>query len=182
MTKNMDTLAIATIGENILLFASLFLFVRLGNMEKNHGMESQVFTAKMPYPLLYLLRICVAGSVLFAMIEIPLGVLCFWNHVHIGWWCIGVYLSSLFIGLLSLFFTEVLENSFAGYFIYIMYYFLDTILSKGMLVTLSGYTKQMAHTKLFLTGAIMFVLLALTICVHLKTEGIRLTNRYGNTN
>ena len=182
VSKNMDASAIATIGENIIIFASLFLFIRLGNMEKNNGMESQVFTVNMRYPLLYILRICVAGIILFAMVEIPLGILCFHNSVDVGRWCIGVYLSSLFIGLLSLLFTEVLENSFAGYFVYIMYYFLDTMLQNGMIITLSGYTKRMEHTKIYLVVAIILVLIGLTICVCLKMEGIRLTNKYGNKN
>ena len=30
----MNASAIATIGENIIIFASIFLFIRLGNMEK----------------------------------------------------------------------------------------------------------------------------------------------------
>jgi hypothetical protein len=76
ISKNMDTLAVATIGENIILFASLFLFVRLGNMEKNNGMESQVFTAKMRYPLLYLWRIILLRDILFISCTI------FWTRYY----------------------------------------------------------------------------------------------------
>lgn len=181
-SKNMDASAIATIGENIIIFVSLFLFIRLGNMEKANGMEEQVFTANTSYPLIYLARVCVVSLVLFVLVEVPLGALCIYNNVNMGRWCIGVYLSSLFIGLLSLLITEVLENSYAGYFVYIIYYFLDIVLKNGMFITLSGYTKGMAHTKIYIAEATILVLLVLTICVYLKMKGIRLTNRYGNKN
>lgn len=182
ISKNMNASSIATIGENIIIFASIFLFIRLGNMEKINGMEEQVFTTNIKYPLIYLMRVFVASGMLFIMVEIPLVVLCIWSRVDVGRWCIGVYLSSLFIGMLSLLVTEVFEKSFAGYFVYIMYYFLDTILKNGMFITLSGYTKRIGHTKVCLFVSNVLILAALMICVFLKMEGTRITNRYGNKN
>ena len=151
-------------------------------MEKINGLEEQVFTTNIKYPLIYLMRVFVASGMLFIMVEIPLVVLCIWSRVDVGRWCIGVYLSSLFIGMLSLLVTEVFEKSFAGYFVYIMYYFLDTILKNGMFITLSGYTKRIGHTKVCLFVSNVLILAALMICVFLKMEGTRITNRYGNKN
>lgn len=147
ITKNMDALTIATVGENIIIFASLFLFIRLGNMEKADGMEDQVFTAATSYPLVYMARVCMAACVLFVLVEVPLGVLCICNAVPVGRWCAGVYLSSMFLGVLSLLVAEVSENSFVGYFVYIIYYFLDAVLRYGMVIPLSGYTKRMRQTE-----------------------------------
>ncbi len=55
--QEMNTLAIATTGENIFIFASMFLFIRLGNMEKDNGTESYVFTSNCLYPLVYIIRV-----------------------------------------------------------------------------------------------------------------------------
>lgn len=182
ISKNMDASSIATIGENVIIFASIFLFIKISNIEKVNGMEEQVFTSNVSYMLLYLMRVAIVSVLLFFMVEIPLCGMCFFNKVYIDKWCIGVYLSSLFIGMLSLLVAEFFENTFAGYFVYIMYYFLDTVLKSGLLITLSGYTKQMEHTKIQLFIATLVVLIILMVCINLKMEGIRFTNKYGNKN
>ena len=182
ISKNMDASSIATIGENVIIFASIFLFIKISNIEKVNGMEEQVFTSNVSYMLLYLMRVAIVSVLLFFMVEIPLCGMCILNKVNIDKWCIGVYLSSLFIGMLSLLVAEFFENTFAGYFVYIMYYFLDTVLKSGLLITLSGYTKQMEHTKIQLFIATLVVLIILMVCINLKMEGIRFTNKYGNKN
>ena len=100
ISKNMDASSIATIGENVIIFASIFLFIKISNIEKVNGMEEQVFTSNVSYMLLYLMRVAIVSVLLFFMVEIPLCGMCFFNKVYIDKWCIGVYLSSLHLSFL----------------------------------------------------------------------------------
>ena len=172
--QEMDTLAIAITGENIFIFASMFLFIRLGNMEKANGTESYVFTSDCHYPLVYILRVASAGITLFIMVEIPVLFLCLVNHVPAGRWCIGVYLSSLFIGMFSLLITEVSENYLAGYFSYIVYYLFDIVSGGNMPLSIAGYTYQLQNTKLYLGAAVAIIVIILLLVAYNKAEGRRL--------
>jgi len=172
--QEMDTLAIAITGENIFIFASMFLFIRLGNMEKANGTESYVFTSDCLYPLVYIIRVALAGITLFIMVEIPVLFLCLVNHVPAGRWCIGVYLSSLFIGMFSLLITEVSENCLAGYFSYIIYYLFDIVSGGNMPLSIAGYTYQLQKTKLYLGVAVAIIAIILLLVAYNKAEGRRL--------
>jgi len=172
--QEMDTLAIAITGENIFIFASMFLFIRLGNMEKANGTESYVFTSDCLYPLVYIIRVALAGITLFIMVEIPVLFLCLVNHVPAGRWCIGVYLSSLFIGMFSLLITEVSENCLAGYFSYIIYYLFDIVSGGNMPLSIAGYTYQVQKTKLYLGVAVAIIAIILLLVAYNKAEGRRL--------
>jgi len=172
--QEMDTLAIAITGENIFIFASMFLFIKLGNMEKANGTESYVFTSDCLYPLVYIIRVALAGITLFIMVEIPVLFLCLVNHVPAGRWCIGVYLSSLFIGMFSLLITEVSENCLAGYFSYIIYYLFDIVSGGNMPLSIAGYTYQLQKTKLYLGVAVAIIAIILLFVAYNKAEGRRL--------
>ena len=180
--QEMNTLAIATTGENIFIFASMFLFIRLGNMEKANGTESYVFTSDCHYPLVYILRVASAGITLFIMVEIPVLFLCLVNHVPAGRWCIGVYLSSLFIGMFSLLITEVSENYLAGYFSYIIYYLFDIVSEGNMPLSIAGYTYQVQKTKLYLGVAVAIIAIILLFVAYNKAEGRRLIRKNEDRN
>lgn len=182
---NIKELDIAIIGENIIIFASLFLFVRLGNMEQNYGMESYVYTSNSFYPFIYMSRVALACAVLFVMIFTPVTFICLLNNVHLGRWCIGVYLSSLFLGIFSLLVTEFFESCFAGYFSYIMYYFFDVILNGKIPLSILGYT-NLAYvppkSKVRLGIAIIAMIVMLSVTVYIKMKGIRVSWKNGNRN
>ncbi len=182
ISQKMNTLAIATTGENIFIFASMFLFIKLGNMEKANGTESYVFTSDCLYPLVYIIRVALAGITLFIMVEIPVLFLCIMNHVPAGRWCIGVYLSSLFIGMFSLLITEVSENYLAGYFSYIIYYLFDIVSGGNMPLSIAGYTYQVQKTKLYLGAAVAIIAIILLFVVYNKAEGRRLIRKNENRN
>ncbi len=182
ISQKMNTLAIATTGENIFIFASMFLFIKLGNMEKANGTESYVFTSDCLYPLVYIIRVALAGITLFIMVEIPVLFLCLVNHVPAGRWCIGVYLSSLFIGMFSLLITEVSENYLAGYFSYIIYYLFDIVSGGNMPLSIAGYTYQVQKTKLYLGAAVAIIAIILLFVVYNKAEGRRLIRKNENRN
>ncbi len=180
--QEMNTLAIATTGENIFIFASMFLFIRLGNMEKDNGTESYVFTSNCLYPLVYIIRVSLAGIALFIMLEIPVLFLCLVNHVPAGRWCIGVYLSSLFIGMFSLLITEVSESCLAGYFSYIIYYLFDIVSEGNMPLSIAGYTYQVQKTKLYLGVAVAIIAIILLFVAYNKAEGRRLIRKNEDRN
>lgn len=182
ISQKMNTLAIDTTGENIFIFASMFLFIKLGNMEKANGTESYVFTSGCLYPLVYIIRVALAGITLFIMVEIPVLFLCLVNHVPAGRWCIGVYLSSLFIGMFSLLITEVSENYLAGYFSYIIYYLFDIVSGGNMPLSIAGYTYQVQKTKLYLGAAVAIIAIILLFVVYNKAEGRRLIRKNENRN
>lgn len=182
ISHKMNTLAIATTGENIFIFASMFLFIKLGNMEKANGTESFVFTSGCLYPLVYIIRVALAGITLFIMVEIPVLFLCLVNHVPAGRWCIGVYLSSLFIGMFSLLITEVSENYLAGYFSYIIYYLFNIVSGGNMPLSIAGYTYQLQKTKLYLGAAVAIIAIILLFVVYNKAEGRRLIRKNENRN
>lgn len=182
ISQEMNVLDIATTGENIFIFASMFLFIRLGNMEKANGTESYVFTSDCLYPLVYIIRVALAGITLFIMVEIPMLFLCLVNHVPAGRWCIGVYLSSLFIGMFSLLITEVSESYLAGYFSYIIYYLFDIVSEGNMPLSIAGYTYQVQKTKLYLGTAVVVIVIILLFVVYNKAEGRRLIRKNENRN
>lgn len=177
VTPNMSVLAIATIGENIIIFASIFLFVRLGNMEHVNGVESYVFTSKSFYPCIYMLRLIFTSVVLFIMVEIPVVFLCITSHLPIGRWCIGVYLSSLFIGTFSLLVAELFESYFAGYFAYVMYYFINVVLKSIIPLNVLGYTYLLQKSKPRLSIAVIVMMLMLSVIAYIKSKGISLVRR-----
>lgn len=176
--KGINVTDIASFGEYIIIFASLFLFIRLGNIEHNNGTGSFVFTSGMPYTLLYMARVAAAGIVLFIMVGLPMLFLCLVNHVPMGRWCIGVYLSSLFIGIFALLVTEVSESYFLGYFSYIVYYLFNEILGRSMLLNIAGYSYNMKRTKLYLGAAVVVIAIILSIITYAKSEGTRLIEKW----
>ena len=180
--QKMNTFDIATTGENIFLFASIFLFIRLGNMEKANGTESYMFTSNCPYPLVYISRVALAGITLFIMVEIPVLFLCIMNHVPAGRWCIGVYLSSLFIGMFSLLITEISGSYLAGYFLYIIYYLFDIVSEGNMPLSITGYTYHMQKTKLYLGVAVVVIFIILSFIAYNKAEGRRILSKNEDRN
>lgn len=180
--RKMNTLDIATTGENIFIFASMFLLIRLGNMEKANGTESYVFTSDCYYPLVYIIRVALAGIILFIMVEVPVLFLCLVNHMPAGRWCIGVYLSSLFIGMFSLLITEVSESYLAGYFSYIIYYLFDIVSGGNMPLSIAGYTYQVQKTKLYLGVAVAIIAIILLFVTYNKAEGRRLIRKNEDRN
>lgn len=182
ISQEMNTFDIAITGENIFIFASMFLFIRLGNMEKANGTESYMFTSNCPYPLVYISRVASAGIILFIMVELPVLCLCLVNHVPAGRWCIGVYLSSLFIGMFSLLISEISGSYLAGYFSYIIYYLFDIVSEGNMPLSIAGYTYHMQKTKLYLGVAVAVIFIILLFIAYNKAEGRRLITKNEDRN
>lgn len=180
ISKNMDSTDIAIAGENIIIFASMFLFIRLGNMEEANGMGSHVFTTKCFYPFFYILRVEVAAIILFIIVEVPVLLLCILNGAAAGKWCIGVYLSSLFIGMSALLVTEVTGSYFLGYFSYIIYYLFDTVLIGGMPLSVAGYTHNIQDSKIYIGMAVIVITVLLLIITYNKSKGIVLIKKRQN--
>lgn len=176
-SKNMGSTDIAITGENIIIFASMFLFIRLGNMEEFNGMGSLVFTTKCFYPFYYILRVMASAIILFIITEVPVLLLCLLNGVAAGRWCIGIYLSSLFIGMFALLITEISESYFLGYFSYIIYFFFDTVFIEGMPLTVAGYTHHIQDSKIYLGMAVMVIIVLLLIITYNKSKGIVLIKK-----
>ncbi len=173
-----DLIAIKIIGENIIIFASIFTFVDMANIEKRNAMEGLVFTSSKNYLLIYMQRFLKMTVVLFFMIMIPLCLLCFVYGVKIGYWSLGIYLSSLYIGSFSLLIAETFENALTGYYIYIAYYLVDVVTKKNAGLTVLGYTKQKPDTKDDLLVATIFIVVILLVIVFLKTKGERISKIY----
>ena len=157
------------------------MFIRLGNIEKNYDMESYVYTSNSFYPFIYMSRVILVCVVLFVMVELPVLFLCIINHASVGKWCIGVYLSSLFLGVFSLLITEFFENYFVGYFSYIIYYFFSVIL-KTMPLSVTGYTNMISKSKRDIGIATIVIFIILLIITYAKSKGIRMVRKNGNRN
>lgn len=176
--RNVNVTDIALSGENIIIFASLFLFINLGNIEQKNGTTGFVFTSNTSYLFLYLSRVAAACVVLFIMVLLPVLFLCLVNHVSIGRWFAGVYISSLFIGMFALLITEISEKYFAGYFSYIIYYLFDKVLGSSMLLSISGYTYNIRKSKLHLGIAVIVFVIILSIITYARQKGTRITGRW----
>ncbi len=176
--RNVNVTDIALSGENIIIFASLFLFINLGNIEQKNGTTGFVFTSNTSYLFLYLSRIAAACVVLLIMVLLPVLFLCLANHVSIGRWFIGVYISSLFIGMFALLITEISENYFAGYFSYIIYYLFDQVLGSSMLLSISGYTYNIRKSKLHLGIAVIVFVIILSIITYARQKGTRIIEKW----
>lgn len=181
-SANMNSGDIAIVGENIVIFASMFLFIKLSNYEYSVGVDGFINTSRLDYGFLVLIRLLLASSILFVMVEMPCLFLCIINKITIGRWCFGVYLSSLFIGLFSLLAAEISEDSLLGYFFYIFYYFANVIIGKSFPINLLGYTLGISNTKFVLILAIISVTLLLMFCIRLKSKGIGVRKLYENRN
>lgn len=180
VSKDMGITGIAVAGENIIIFASMFLFIRLGNMEEANGMGSHVFTSKCFYPFFYILRVAVASIVLFIITEVPVLLLCILNGVAVGRWCVGIYISSLFIGIFALLITEISGSYFLGYFSYIIYYLFDTVFIEGMPLSIAGYTHHIQDSKIYLSMAVIVITVLLLIITYNKSKGVVLIKKRRN--
>ena len=178
-TPKMTAGDIAVIGENILIFASFFLFVKIANYDYSLGVDGFINTIIYNPIAVGILRLIFASFILFLFVEIPLIGLCVLNGVSIGRWCLGVYISTLGIGLCSLLITEVSGDRLIGYFFFISYYLFNVIAGEAFPLTLLGYTCRVNNTKYFLCCFIVIQLIMYIFLCSIKVKGIGL-KRYEN--
>lgn len=161
---------IASFGENIIIFVSAFLFLPITNVESRHQVHEAIYLCKISYCRMCLHRILLAviGTVIFS--GIPVMLVSVWFGVQIGIWCIGVCLSSVYLGFVGLLFSEVTEKNRIGYFAYIVYYML-CVTNKMKCFSVMGYTFDMKYSKYsLLFGIVLFSIMAYFI-LYTKQKG-----------
>lgn len=178
LVRHLGQRQVVMLGENVLVFASFFLFIRLAGIERRSGMEGLIWSVNRSYTEIYMTRVAAAAGILFALIEIPLLLLCVASGSMPGRWCLGIYISALFLGLLALTVSELLEHRLAGYFAYIMYYLFCWIWQEGMPFSIAGYTYGIRYTKLWLSVGCLVFAAALGVITTLQSKGIRLLKKY----
>lgn len=178
--ENMDTGDIATIGENIVLFAAFFLYIKISNYDYAFGIHGFTNTAKMNPVFIIAARLILTSIILFIFVEIPIMFLCIINRVQMGRWCLGVYISALCIGVSSLLIAEISEERLLGYFFFLCYYYFNVLLEDSLPFSLLGYTFKIKNTKYVLIIFIIFLTVLYISCNISKSKGMGLKEICGS--
>lgn len=185
--SNSSKSSLADLGENFLIFVALIIFVRLGNIEKNNGTEELVFTSNKNYLLLYMSRVLCGCILLFLLVDGPIFIAAKVNGVAMGMRYCGIYVSALFLGLMSLLLTELFENAFFGFAYFLAHYLTDVMTGGRFQITVLGYSyidnyEALIANKLTLTALCLVSIICIGVCVECKWKGRRITKLYGNKN
>lgn len=170
--KNMTTKDIASLGEIIIIFVSAFLFIPISNVESRHQVHEAVYLCKISYCNICFHRILLAviGTVILSGIPlIILSVLC---EIKIGIWCMGVCLSSVYLGFIGMLFSEVTVRNSIGYLGYIFYYMICILeTDKMQYFSVMGYTFGMKYSKYSLLFGIVLCSIMIYVILYDKQKG-----------
>lgn len=165
---------IKTIGEVEISLVSLFIYGSISILEKRHDMQEFVYVSNSSYIFLFFQRIFMAALLVACFVLVPVMMMsCLWG-IHLGIWIIGVYLSSLFIGILALCAIEILENRNAGLLFALLYYLLCMFLKNKMkYFSILGYTYHIEYSKYQLCLGVVILLILLYIINLCNVSGVR---------
>lgn len=163
-----DLEQIKRIGENYLSLSSIFLFVPLCNIEKETNVYEVMCVQRKAYGSIYLLRVFVACILQGVVLAVPLAFFAVRLGYEPGGWCLGIYLSTLFLGLLGILVGEKLGSRRIGIAVILGYYVLCVSLKgKFQWMSICGYTYQIPNSKYhLLAGCIMEVALLMGLLLY----------------
>lgn len=143
-----DVEQLKRIGENYLSLSAIFLFIPLCNMEKEMNVYEVMCVQKKAYGTVYLLRVAAACVLQGVVLAVPLLFFSIRFGYGFGSWCLGIYASALFLGLLGLFVGEKLASRRMGIAVILGYYVLCVSLKEQMkYLSVCGYTYRIDGSK-----------------------------------
>lgn len=175
--RTIDDIQYIKMGEMYLPLSGMFLFVYIGGLEEHIGNWEIVCSKRKKYIYSYLFRILFLTLLQIFMF---LALLSFvWlNSPYIQPWDYfwGIYIDSLFIGILGMFFADISSNYGVGYIVALGYYAVGTILGKGGLggyFQLTGYLNQQIISKYVLLGMTVAIIFLNSLWYCVKQRIIR---------
>jgi len=170
--KSMNSDDLAVLGENIIVFVSAFVLIPLCNIESRNQVQEYIILCRTSYVYVFFQRIIIGITIIFLLISIPLKILALISGVKLGFEILGVFASSLFLGLLGVLFSELTQKNVVGYFVYIGYYFWCTFLKHNYkMFNVCGYTYKISNSKYSIIVGISIICMLLFIIEELRQKG-----------
>lgn len=162
------------IGENYLTLSSIFLFVPLCSIEKNSNVYEVTCVRRKAYTSIYLMRVCAACLLQAIVLAVPLTCYILRFGYHFGLWCVGIYISTLFLGLLGLLTGEKTGSRRMGIAAILGYYLLCVSMKNQFKwLTICGYTYHISKSKYRLAAGCQAEIIMLTILLLYRSHAKR---------
>lgn len=162
------------IGENYLTLSSIFLFVPLCSIEKNSNVYEVTCVQRKAYTSIYLMRVCAACLLQAIVLAVPLTCYILRFGYHFGLWCVGIYISTLFLGLLGLLIGEKTGSRRMGIAAILGYYLLCVSMKNQFKwLTICGYTYHISKSKYRLAAGCLAEIIMLTILLLYRSHAKR---------
>lgn len=170
--NHMSVKDIAGAGEVLIIFVSVFLFLPISNVETRYQVHEAVYLSKISYCSICFRRILLAACGTVLLSGVPMIILAVLSGVKIGTWCLGVCLSSVYLGLIGMVISEITGKSSLGYLGYLFYYMICMIgTNKVKCFSVMGYTYGMKYSKYSLVIGIVICCIIIYAILYEKQKG-----------
>lgn len=150
------------ISETFLIFSSIFIYAPICNIERNYNMYEMVSVKSVSYCRFYIYRFIPAFFLTCVLTGIPLLLAAYFYHIKPGIWCIGICLSSLFLGNFVLLCGEITKNRLAAILAGFGYIVICNYLRGDMkILSVCGYKYNIKYSKYSLIAGIVIEMLLL---------------------
>ena len=170
--RNMNEYDIKTTGENIVIFFSMFMLLPLCNIEKRNGVTEFTYTVRTSYTKIYFARFIMGVMLTVGLITFSLYLISYMNDVVIGLWAISICISSLYLGLFGVIFSEATGKEIAGYVAYLGYYLFCAVGKENVIfLNVCCYTNHLKYSVISLIAGVYIMAVILFFIVKGKGLG-----------
>lgn len=170
--RNMNEYDIKTTGENIVIFFSMFMLLPLCNIEKRNGVTEFTYTVRTSYTKIYFARFIMGVMLTVGLITFSLYLISYMNDVGIGLWAISICISSLYLGLFGVIFSEATGKEIAGYVAYLGYYLFCAVGKENVIfLNVCCYTNHLKYSVISLIAGVYIMAVILFFIVKGKGLG-----------
>ena len=168
----MNEYDIKTTGENIVIFFSMFMLLPLCNIEKRNGVTEFTYTVRTSYTKIYFARFMMGVMLTVGLITFSLYFISYMNDVVFGLWGISICISSLYLGLFGVIFSEATGKEIAGYIAYLGYYLFCAVGKENVtFLNVCCYTNHLKYSVISLIAGVYIMAVILFFIVKGKGLG-----------
>lgn len=161
--KDMQYKELVKMGELYLPLNGIFLFVYIGGIESHTGTWEMVCCRKFKFLYIHMIRIVfLAGVNMLSIFTLLSYVWLNSNYLRFGEAFWGIYINSLFLGILGMMLVDLSNDYRVGYIVSLGYYLIATMYLSGVLngyFQLTGYSNNQIESKYVLFALIVLMLL-----------------------
>ena len=175
--RSMTESDIKTAGESIVIYFSMFMLIPLCNIEKKNSMSEFTCVSNTAYTKIFFTRLLSGVIMTVVLITFSLYFMSTLNNVALGLWVLSICVSSLYLGLLGVIFSEVTGTDKAGYISYLGYYFFCVKEKENFkLFNVCCYTNRLKYSVISLIAGIVIMSVILFFIIKRKGLGRKLWN------
>ncbi|MBK5898371.1 ABC transporter permease [Catonella massiliensis] len=172
MNRDMNEYDVKTTGENIIIFFSMFILLPMCNIENKNNVAEFTYTCKISYIRIFFTRFIIGIMITLSFIIFSLYLMSAMNNINFGWWFLSICISSVYLGLFGVIFSEISGRDLAGYIAYLGYYLFCAIGKKNLaLLNVCCYTNELRYSVISLIAGIYIMLVILFFIIKGKELG-----------